>query len=90
MNYQWNEEKNALLKSERGIGFEDIVTTIQEGGMVDIIQHPNAEKYPDQMIYIVEILEYIYMVPYIRNDQEIFFKTIIPSRKMKKIYKDER
>lgn len=89
MNYQWNEEKNSLLKAERGIGFEDIVTAIMEGSIVDIIRHPNTEKYPDQMIYIVEVLEYIYMVPYVRNDQEIFFKTIIPSRKMKKIYKDE-
>jgi uncharacterized DUF497 family protein len=89
MNYQWNEEKNALLKAQRGIGFEDIVTAIMEGAIDDIIRHPNKEKYPDQMIYIVEVLEYIYMVPYVRNDQEIFFKTIIPSRKMKKIYKDE-
>ncbi|MDP3465576.1 MAG: toxin [Sulfuricurvum sp.] len=89
MNYQWNEEKNALLKAQRGIGFEDIVTAVMEGAIVDIIRHPNTEKYPDQMIYIVEVLEYIYMVPYVRNDQEIFFKTIIPSRKMKKIYKDE-
>jgi uncharacterized DUF497 family protein len=89
MNYQWNEEKNTLLKAERGIGFEDIVTAIMEGSIVDIIRHPNHDKYPDQMIYIVEVLEYIYMVPYVRNDQEIFFKTIIPSRKMKKIYKDE-
>lgn len=90
MNYLWNEEKNTLLKAERGIGFEDIVTAILEGAIVDIIQHPNKEKYPDQMIYIVEVLEYIYMVPYVRNDQEIFFKTIIPSRKMKKMYKDEK
>lgn len=90
MNYLWNEEKNTLLKAERGIGFEDIVTAILEGAIVDIIQHPNKEKYTDQMIYIVEVLEYIYMVPYVRNDQEIFFKTIIPSRKMKKMYKDEK
>ncbi|MGE4510041.1 MAG: toxin [Sulfurimonadaceae bacterium] len=90
MNYQWNEEKNTLLKLERGIGFEDIVTAILEGAVVDIIRHPNKEKYPDQMIYIVEILDYIYMVPFVRNDKEIFFKTIIPSRKMKKIYKDKR
>jgi uncharacterized DUF497 family protein len=85
MNYQWNEEKNALLKAERGIGFEDIVTAILEGAIIDIIQHPNKEKYPDQMIYIVEVLEYIYMIPYVRNDQEIIFNTIIPSLKMKKI-----
>lgn len=90
MNYQRNEEKNILLKSERGIGFEDIVTAIMEGGIIDIIKHPDREKYPDQMIYIVEVLDYIYMVPYIRNDEEIFLKTIIPSRKMKKIYKDEK
>lgn len=89
MNYQWNEEKNTLLKAERGIGFEDIVTAIMEDSIVDIIEHPNKEKYPGQMIYIVEVLEYIYMIPYVREGNEIFFKTIIPSRKMKKFYKDE-
>jgi uncharacterized DUF497 family protein len=90
MNYQWNEEKNILLKTERGVGFEDIVTAIMDGAIIDIIQHPNNEKYPDQMIYIVEVLNYIYMVPYVRNNEEIFLKTIIPSRKMKKFYKDEK
>jgi uncharacterized DUF497 family protein len=90
MNYRWNEEKNILLKAQRGIGFEDIVTAIVEDCIHDIIRHPNIEKYPEQMIYIVEILEYIYMVPFVRNEEEIFFKTIIPSRKMKKIYKDEQ
>lgn len=90
MNYRWNEEKNTVLKSERGIGFEDIVTAIIEDGICDIIRHPNTEKYPEQMIYIIEVLEYIYMVPFVRNEEEIFFKTIIPSRKMKKIYKDEQ
>jgi uncharacterized DUF497 family protein len=88
MNYKWNEEKNNLLKLERGICFEDIVTAIIEDSILDIIRHPNKEKYPEQMIYIVEVLGYVYMVPFVHKKDEIFLKTIIPSRKMKKIYKD--
>lgn len=87
MNYNWNEEKNQLLKDERGVCFEDVITEISEGRVLNIIAHPNRQKYPDQKIYIVEILGYVSMVPFVQNGDEIFLKTIIPSRKMHKIYK---
>lgn len=87
MNYNWNEEKNQLLKDERGVCFEDVITEISEDRVLNIIAHPNRQKYPDQKIYIVEILGYVSMVPFVQNDDEIFLKTIIPSRKMHKIYK---
>jgi hypothetical protein len=59
---------------------------------LDIIEHPNKAKYPDQKIFIVEVDEYVYLVPFIEDDKLIFLKTIIPSRKMTKKYlggKDE-
>jgi hypothetical protein len=55
---------------------------------LDNIRHPNKERYPDQQIFIIliEIKEYVYLVPYVENDEEVFLKTIIPSRKMMKKY----
>ena len=85
--WDWDEEKNSWLKSERGICFEDIVLAVHEGKILDIIKHPNQEKYPDQYLYIIEIFNYVYIAPYIREKNTIFLKTIIPSRKMKKLYK---
>jgi uncharacterized DUF497 family protein len=89
MNFRWNTEKNNLLKEERGVCFEDVVTQINEGNILDIIKHPNEEKYPGQKIYIIFLQNYVYMVPFVKNENEIFLKTIIPSRKMYKLYKGQ-
>jgi hypothetical protein len=79
-------DKNIQLKAERGVGFELASETIQQGNILDIIEHPNQDKYPSQRIFILEIDEYVYMVPFVENEQDIFLKTIIPSRKLKKKY----
>ncbi len=84
--YNWNQEKNRLLKTERGISFEEIVLHIQNGDELDIYPHPNPAQYPNQMISVVAMNDYIYLVPYIESEQEIFLKTIIPSRKATKKY----
>lgn len=82
----WNPEKNKKLIAERSISFEDVVFCLQSGALLDDLAHPNKEKYPFQRIFIVSIDEYAYLVPYIENYQEIFLKTIIPSRKATKQY----
>ncbi len=84
--YAWNHEKNELLKEERGISFEEIVFNIQMGNEVDIYDHPNQERYPGQKISVVIVEGYAYLVPYIESEEEIFLKTIIPSRKATKQY----
>ena len=86
--FDWNEKKNQLLKKERGIGFEDIVAAI-DGGLLDVYDHPNQETYPNQKIYVIEALGYVYLVPFVRDGNMIFLKTIIPSRKALRIYKGE-
>ena len=88
MNFKFNSEKNQLLKDERGICFEDVIHQLNAGNVLDIIKRPNEEKYPNQKIYILLLLDYVYMVPYVKVGDEIFLKTIIPSRKMNKIYKE--
>ena len=71
---------------ERNIRFEDIVVAIVDNGILDIIEHPNKKRYPNQKIYIIEINKYAYLVPFIEDEVKYFLKTIIPSRKMTKKY----
>ena len=84
--FAWNSEKNELLKSERGISIEEVVLNIQLGNEVDMFEHPNQERYPGQQISVVVIEGYAYLVPFVENEEEIFLKTIIPSRKATKQY----
>ncbi len=88
--FNWNDEKNQYLIGERGVSFEDVVYYIQQGQLLDDLRHPNQEKYPNQRVFIVEVDSYAYLVPYIENDEEIFLKTIIPSRKATKQYIGEK
>lgn len=85
-HFDWSPEKNAILKAERQISFEDIVVAISEGKNLDILEHPNRKKYPHQKIFVVEINEYAYLVPFIEDETTIFLKTIIPSRKATRDY----
>jgi len=87
MNFKWDAEKNKLLKKERNVCFEDVVALIYEDKVLDVIVHPNTQKYPHQKIYILRLQGYVYMVPFVKNRDEIWLKTIVPSRKMNKLYK---
>lgn len=82
----WDPGKNALLQSERGVSFEDVVFHISAGGILDTFEHPNQERYPGQQIHVIEIEGYAYLVPYVETADEVFLKTIIPSRKATKTY----
>ncbi len=84
--FDWDEEKNARLKEEREVSFEEIVDAIEDNRVLDRIDHPNKKRYPNQKIMIVNINSYAFMVPFVEDDKRIFFKTIIPSRKMTKKY----
>jgi len=88
----WNEEKNQLLKIQRDIDFEMVLEEIIADNILAIKSHPNKKKYAHQKIFVLEIKGYLCYVPFVENDKEIFLKTIIPSRKLKKEYegaKDE-
>jgi hypothetical protein len=84
----WSPEKNRELKSDakRNICFEDIVAAIESGGLLDDIEHPNAEKYPGQRMLVVVAKAYVYAVPYVRTPEGIFLKTVFPSRHLKAHY----
>ena len=78
--FEWNEQKNLLLKRERNISFEDIVLSVSSGGLLDVLKHPDQDKYPDQMLLIVEVKNYAYVVPCIENENHYFLKSIYPNR----------
>ena len=84
--FNWGNEKNKKLIKERGISFEEIVFCIEKGYILDKIEHPNQEKYKGQKMFIIQVDEYAYLVPFVENVDEVFLKTIIPSRKATKFY----
>jgi uncharacterized DUF497 family protein len=85
-SFNWNTEKSNALKESRGICFEDIVFHIERGDVVDDLSHPNKDKYPGQRIMVVCVDKYAYLVPYVETEDELFLKTIIPSRKATEKY----
>lgn len=85
-HFNWDKEKNLKLKEHRGISFEEIVFYISTGAVIDVIENRNSEKYKNQFMFIIEIDSYAYIVPFVENGDEIFLKTIYPSRKATKEY----
>jgi|TARA_R110002095_G_scaffold168527_1_gene146235 uncharacterized DUF497 family protein len=84
--FAWNPEKNEELIKGRGISFERVIQHIENEQVLDVVKHPNTSKYPNQYMFILEIDNYAYLVPFVENDSEIFLKTIIPSRKATRKY----
>lgn len=85
-DFDWSNEKNEFLKRVRGVSFEEVVFHIQNGDVLDVIKHPNADRYPKQNIIVLNIDGYVYLVPYLKAQGARFLKTIIPSRKATKEY----
>lgn len=85
--YEWNDEKNEVLKKERNISFEEIIDALKEGRILDRMGHPNREKYPHQEIMVVDIGGCAYIVPFVEDEEKYFLKTIYKSRKARKKYK---
>lgn len=67
------------------------MTAIADDQILDILDHPNKKKYGNQKIYVVNAKEYVYLVPFVTDlDGNVFLKTIIPSRKAKQKYIEEK
>jgi len=84
--FDWDDEKNLSLERTRSIGFEYVVFHIQNGDVLDVIRHPNKDRYPNQNIIILNVEGYVYLVPYVEEKGTRFLKTIIPSRKATREY----
>jgi uncharacterized DUF497 family protein len=79
--FVWSVDKNARLKHERNISFDEIIFYIERGHVLDIVEHPNQERYSGQRIFIVNINDFAYIIPFVEAEAEIILITIIPSRK---------
>lgn len=84
--YDWDNDKNQRLKSNRNISFDEVVARIADGQVLDIVEHPNQAKYKGQRIFIVKINDYAWLVPFVETEDKVFLKTIIPSRKATQKY----
>ncbi|OGG14294.1 toxin [Candidatus Gottesmanbacteria bacterium RIFCSPHIGHO2_01_FULL_39_10] len=81
----WDEDKNDKLKKERGISFEEVAELLFVGDILDVINNP-SKNFPNQKVYVLKISGYVYYVPFVKDEEKIFLKTIIPSRKARKKY----
>lgn len=84
--FTWDADKNEKLRAGRGISFEEIVFHVDHGDVLDILEHPNQEKYEGQRVLVVKVEDYVYLVPFVEMENEVVLKTIIPSRKATKRY----
>ena len=88
IGFDWSEEKNQQLIEQRGVSFEAIISAMEQGGLVDVVSHPNSARYPGQLIYVVELNGYLHLVPFsTQADGTRFLRTIIPSRKAMRDYR---
>ncbi|MDO8453193.1 MAG: toxin [Sulfurimonas sp.] len=78
------------MKIQRGVCFEDVILSLENGKLLNIVPHFNLEKYPNQMLFIITVFDYTYYVPFIEDDEKVFLKNIIPSRKYHKNYKEQQ
>ena len=84
--FRWNHEKNAALKIQRGISFEEIVLAIEADGLLDELRHTNPDKYPNQSILVIALDAYVYLAPCVEEPDYYFLKTVIPSKKATRDY----
>jgi uncharacterized DUF497 family protein len=81
---RWSTDKNLALQKERGVSFEEVLASIENGGLLATLAHPNAKQYAHQKLWVVRMRGYAYLVPFVETKDEVFLKTIIPSRKATK------
>jgi len=76
--------KNDKLQKDREVSFDTVIEKIAKGDFLDIFA--GKGKYHHQKVYVMNINNYVYVVPFVETKNEIFLKTIIPTRKLTKIY----
>ena len=81
--FKWNVLKSERLKKTRGVSFEEILA----GTIIRSIAHPAR---PEQKVFLVLYRDYIWAVPYVDEGKVIFLKTLYPSRKYTKWFKEGR
>ena len=89
---RWNADKAAALQGNkvRGhVSFEDCVVALESGRLLDVAPNPSS-NHPSQKMFVLNIDNYAYCVPFVESDTEIFLKTVFPSRKYTALYLEEQ
>lgn len=82
---KWDESKNEWLKAHRGISFEAVAAAIEDGRLLDDVNHPGSNR-KHQRMFVVELDGYACAVPYVIDGTAVFLKTAFRSRNMQKNY----
>ena len=90
MRFEWSSEKNAWLREHRRISFDEIIVHLERGDVWKTSPHPNRKKYPHRSIAFVIVNDYVYLVPFEVVGEVIVLRTIIPSRKATRQYRNEK
>lgn len=64
--YEYSADKNQYLIKERHISFEEIIAALNNGQLLDIIDHSN------QSIYVIQVNGYVYLVPFVEKNKQFF------------------
>lgn len=88
--YSFDPDKNAELIKTRHVSFEMAIAALDKQAPLDVLEHLNSSRYGHQKIYVIELNNYVYLVPFVESENKIFLKTIFPSRKFTKKYLKEK
>jgi hypothetical protein len=80
---RWSPLKSQRLKRTRGVSFEEMITA----ELIDVKVHPKREG---QTLLLFKLKGYIWVVPFVEDEKGIFLKTLYPSRRYTKVYRDRR
>lgn len=83
MEVKWSKLKSERLKRTRGVSFEEIIET----KIIGVKKHSSREG---QRVILFEYLGYIWAVPCVITANEVFLKTLYPSRKLTRMKREGR
>lgn len=86
---RFSSKKNKLLEQERGVSFLDVIDAVNENKVLAVINHTNKERFRYQKLFILILKSYVHVVPFVETEDEIFLKTIYPSRKYHRKYQSK-
>ncbi len=87
MKIVWSESKNEKLRVTRGVSFEEVLPILLERKYLAVVENPSR---PGQMIFVIRIRDFTYIVPFEIDHENIVLKTIFPSRKFHRLYGNKK
>jgi hypothetical protein len=80
MGLHWSSEKSEELKLIRGLSFEEIL----QAELIGVTVHSSRAN---QMLIFFKFNDYIWVVPCVVGEEDVFLKTLFPSRKHTRLWR---